>query len=85
MKTLFILNNPALIEQCQSAMADNDGLILIEDAVKLSTQPTSEQDYFVLEEDLIARNLKSQKCWIKQNYEGFVDLTLTFDKTVSWL
>jgi sulfur relay protein TusB/DsrH len=90
MKTLYILNNPSLFEQCQSAMRPTDGLLLIENAVILAThsnvaQPVSGDQSFVLEEDLIARGLKANHSWTCKDYEGFVELTLAFDKTVSWL
>ena len=85
MSTLYIVNKPNLVEQCQSVMQDSDGLILIEDAVMTATQLTAQSNYFVLEEDLIARGVSADKSWAIKNYDGFVELTLEYDKAVSWL
>lgn len=84
MKTLYILNNPSLYQQCQNAMAADDGLLLIENAVVLANQAAVKHGY-VLEEDLIARGLSTDSSWKVKDYDGFVDLTLDYDKTVSWL
>lgn len=85
MKTLYILNNPDLLIQCQNAMSHDDGLLLIENAVILANSQTAQDNYFVLEEDLIARGLTPDSTWTQQNYQDFVNLTLNFDKTISWL
>ncbi|RDX37294.1 sulfurtransferase complex subunit TusB [Kangiella sp. HD9-110m-PIT-SAG07] len=85
MKTLYILNNPQLFEQCTLAMGTQDALLLIEDAVVLSEQQSSDENHFVLEEDLIARGLNSGSSWNKKNYNEFVALTLEYNKSVSWL
>ena len=86
MKTLYLVNNPKLIEQCQAAMSSQDAVLLIEDAVTIATQPCSAGvDGFVLDEDLIARGLESVQGWSRTDYVGFVSLTLKFDKVVSWL
>ena len=85
MKTLYILNKPSLLSQCQSAMSEDDGLILIEDAVIVAAQEKPMSQYYVLEEDLIARGLKPKEGWTIKDYEGFVALTLAYDKTVTWL
>ena len=86
MKTLYILNNPSLYAQCTKAMSDTDSLLLIEDAVALSLQETVKQHY-VLEEDLVARGLLASydRSWELADYPIFVDLSLAFDKTVTWL
>ncbi|GAA0213892.1 hypothetical protein GCM10009123_21370 [Kangiella japonica] len=85
MKTLYILNKPSLLSQCQSAMSADDGIILVEDAVVIAAQDKANTDYYVLEEDLIARGLTPKDDWNIKDYEGFVELTLAYDKTVSWL
>ena len=85
MKTLYILNNPQLFNQCSSAMNEEDALLLIENAVLLSDQLEPRPNYFVLEEDLIARGLNNNMEWQTKNYEGFVQMTLDCDKSVSWL
>lgn len=85
MKTLYILNKPSLLSQCQSVMGSEDGLILIEDAVVITAQEKANTHYYALEEDLIARGLKPNDDWNIKDYEGFVELTLDYDKTVSWL
>ena len=85
MKTLYILNNPNLLEQCLSAVTKNDALLLIENAVVLAQQVQPEIAGFVLEEDLISRGLDANTAWKKKDYDGFVALTLEYDKSVSWL
>ncbi|WP_223669037.1 sulfurtransferase complex subunit TusB [Kangiella shandongensis] len=85
MKSLYILNNPANLEQCLSAMAPDDALLLIEDAVLLCHQHTLHNSY-ILEEDLIARGFATkQSHWQAVDYPQFVQLTLQYDKTVTWL
>ncbi|GAA4355955.1 sulfurtransferase complex subunit TusB [Kangiella marina] len=85
MKTLYILNNPKLFDQCRSAMSENDAMLLIENAVIVSRQLPAIEHGFVLEEDLIARGLAQDTDWTKVSYKGFVELTLEYDKSVSWL
>lgn len=85
MKTLYILNNPQHFKQCTSAMTEEDTLLLIENAVLLADQLEPRSNYFVLEEDLIARGLSNNAEWQTKDYQGFVQLTLDCDKSVSWL
>ncbi|AOE49624.1 sulfurtransferase complex subunit TusB [Kangiella sediminilitoris] len=85
MKSLFILNNPKKLEQCLSAMSEEDHILLIEDAVSLCLRESS-QSGFVLEEDLISRGyVNSSSNWKTIDYPKFVELTLEFDKAVTWL
>lgn len=85
MTTLYILNNPDRFQQCSAVLNENDGLLLIENAVVLAQQLEPKTAGFVLEEDLVARGLDSNGSWGKKDYDGFVALTLEYDKTVSWL
>jgi len=86
MKSLYILNNPNLYQQCKKAMTDSDSLLLIEDAVVLSLENTV-KNHYVLEEDLIARGLllSCHNSWTLVDYTQFVDLTVKLDKTITWL
>lgn len=85
MKSLYILNNPANFEQCLSVMAPDDALLLIEDAVSLYRQHPN-HDSYILEEDLVARGFPSEQShWQLIDYPQFVELTLQYDKTVTWL
>ena len=90
MKSLYIINDPKKLSEALPYIAKDDGLLLIEDAVVLATND-NEQVYchnqYVLQEDLIARGLndKSNPGWSLIDYPQFVELTLTFDKSISWL
>ena len=68
-------------------MMAHDGLLLIEDATINSSSPWSGGECYVLDEDLIARGLAAtaDPSWKKVNYDQFVQLTLEYDKVVSWL
>lgn len=90
MKSLYIINTPKKLSEALPYIAEDDGILLIEDAVVLATSNGESSNYnnqFVLEEDLIARGLKD-KCndsWKLVDYPQFVELTLTFDKSISWI
>lgn len=90
MKSLYIINQPTKLNQALSYMAEQDAVLLIEDAVILTTSEQAELPdlkLYVLEEDLIARGLQEQIVdgWQLVDYPQFVELTLSFDKSVSWL
>ncbi|NVK21573.1 MAG: sulfurtransferase complex subunit TusB [Kangiellaceae bacterium] len=92
MKSLFILNNPTKLDACLNAMSTQDGLLLIEDAVIATHHSGLSCVTYALEEDLIARGLSQlvKQHLVNSNikiidYTQFVELTLQYDKTVSWL
>lgn len=90
MKSLYIINQPTKLNQALSYMAEQDAVLLIEDAVMLATSEQAEfpdLKLYVLEEDLIARGLHEQIVdgWQQVDYPQFVELTLSFDKSLSWL
>lgn len=88
MNKLFILNLPEKLAECISVMSDADAIILIENAVICTSKKKLDlQNCYVLEEDLVARGLASSvnDDWKSVNYSEFVKLTLTYDKSVSWL
>ncbi len=88
MSTLFILNQPELLDDCITVMQPDDALLLIENAVVIATKSsTTQYKMFVLKDDLIARGLfesiHDQSTAI--DFSKFVELTLAYDKSVSWL
>ncbi len=88
MKTLFILNNPTNLSACLEAIAKEDALLLIEDAVIIARKNIEYKhiSLFALKEDLIARGINNTDAsWELINYGKFVELTLAFDKSVTWL
>ncbi len=76
---------PAL-EHCQSACADQDWLLLLEDGVyALSTdRALPGARIFALEADLKARGLEAPAGVEVVDYRGFVRLTTQVEKTLSW-
>lgn len=90
MKSLYIINRPQKLKEALPYITEHDGILLIEDAVILATNDhtrTNASNLYVLSEDLIARGLKekSSSRWVSVDYPQFVDLTLQYDKSVSWL
>lgn len=90
MKSLYIINQPQKLDEALPYIAEHDALLLIEDAVVLATDETKQLDgmqHYALEEDLIARGLnkKAKSGWKLVDYPQFVELTLQYDKSVSWL
>lgn len=90
MNSLYIINNPQKLSEALPFIGENDGILLIEDAVVLATSDSSQthcKNQFALEEDLIARGLKdkSQASWELIDFPQFVELTLRFDKPITWL
>ena len=90
MKSLYIINNPEKLNQALPFITEYDGILLIEDAVVLSTSNSDSSHclkQYVLEEDLIARGLKdnTDNHWKLVDYPQFVELTLAFDKSITWL
>lgn len=88
MSKLFILNNPDLYQQCTEAMSEHDELILIENAVQLthSLPKTIKCKVYALKDDLMARGLNLNTSQISTvDYDGFIELSLKNDSTLSWL
>lgn len=93
--TLHIVTNspfssPALT-QCLARMAENDGLVLIQDGVyilaeqQLPVQINTTDKVYVLSEDMQARGLKCTHSNISViDYAEFVALTLAYQRTLSW-
>lgn len=79
------------LAQCLSRMAKQDGLLLIQDGVYALTDQRLHQQLavldklYVLNEDLQARGLGDGKHSAElTDYDGFVALTLAFERTLSW-
>ncbi|ACV26990.1 sulfurtransferase complex subunit TusB [Kangiella koreensis] len=91
MKSLYIINQPQKLNQALPFISEHDGILLIEDAVVVATYNSvqvNHQTLYVLVEDLIARGLKDKagaEQWTLVDYPQFVELTLQYDKSVSWL
>lgn len=88
MKTLFILKSQDKLVSCLEHIKPDDGLLLIEDAANIARQaiPVETKQLMVIEEDLIARGIIAiNSQWQKIDYDGFVEQTLAFDKSVTWL
>ncbi|GAB3016515.1 sulfurtransferase complex subunit TusB [Bowmanella dokdonensis] len=81
------------LNQCLQEMAENDGLLLIQDAVlavtgnqSWHTPLKSLKHFYVLEEDLQARGIAEAAIPFRRvDYQRFVALTLEFDKVRSWI
>ncbi len=100
MKTLHIVNKspekPSIMERCLNFSSKGDSLLLIEDAAYFAlpstiSKITSRLDalqikIYALEEDLVARGINKKIHGSIQivNYEGFVELTTTHNKSSSW-
>lgn len=89
MSSLFIINNPHKLIEALPFIGKDDGILLIEDAVVLATNDSDSHcnNQYALEEDLIARGLidKIHTGWELIDYPHFVELTLTFDKPITWV
>ncbi len=90
MTSLFIINNPHKLIEALPFIGKDDGILLIEDAVALATSNNGNShcnNQYALEEDLIARGLKDKthNGWELIDYPQFVELTLTFDKSITWV
>lgn len=84
--------NSNALEDCIKLLVPTDGILLLENgAYGLIWQPdtmqTLSQSYelYILEPDAITRGISSiPQYFTAVNYGGFVDLTLKFDKSISW-
>lgn len=89
MKNLFIINQPQKLDEAKPYIAEHDAVLLIEDAVVLASNEATQPQFlkYVLEEDLTVRGLKKKAAngWTLIDYPQFVELTLQYNKSVSWL
>ncbi|OED41897.1 hypothetical protein AB833_08660 [Chromatiales bacterium (ex Bugula neritina AB1)] len=100
MATLNIVNKSPFekrtLEQCLSRIADDDSVLLIEDASVVAVSGTayadqlqgSKQKVYVLSPDLAARGLAESSLLdglTAVDYSGFVELVTTHDRVHSWL
>ncbi|KVV05257.1 MULTISPECIES: sulfurtransferase complex subunit TusB [unclassified Pseudomonas] len=99
MSTLHVLNHSPFSDSrfgsCLRVMSTHDALLLCGDAA-YALQPHSrahetldsmkaELKLFVLDEDLVARNLQCPDWATRVDYPAFVALTIGYDKVNTWL
>lgn len=102
MSTLNIINKSPFekrtLEQCISRIGNDDGVLLIEDAVVAAVSGTAlsstleatgdQSKMYVLSPDLDARGFAGASlldCVQKVDYAGFVELVVSHDRVHSWL
>lgn len=99
MATLHLLSRSPFTDTsgttCLRLLGAGDGLLLTGDAVyalqpgsrpfEVLNQLPTDRQLFVLTEDLDARGLTAPDFVQAVDYAGFVDLTLRFERTNSWL
>ena len=89
------LDDQNWLTRCLASVSENDGIILLEDAVLISCHlPTLSQlstlniklNFYVIDVDLKARGLLNQfdQKFTLISYQEFVELTLYYDKLVNW-
>lgn len=99
MSTLHVLSHSPFsdsrLTSCLRVLGDSDAVLLCGDAT-YALSPSSaplqaledQRDrlkLFVLEEDVLARNIQLPGWVTRVDYNGFVELTIRFDKVNSWL
>ncbi|MFT2091131.1 sulfurtransferase complex subunit TusB [Paraglaciecola sp. 2405UD69-4] len=79
------------IQHCLQHVADNDGILLTQDAVYAAMHQDLGKklhefsgQVFILKEDAEARGVQVSEQLETINYKGFVELSLKFNKVVSW-
>jgi tRNA 2-thiouridine synthesizing protein B len=80
------------LSQCLRCIGADDSILLIEDGTLLLSNPShisnlpAHTNLFVLESDAHARGMDhaNNKIAVVVNYEGFVDLVVKHNKTISW-
>lgn len=80
------------LKECLFSATSGDKVLLIEDGVYAATPAFSgllrdDLNYFVLQNDMVARGLNSgliAEKWQPVDYEGFVELTEKADTVCSW-
>ena len=95
MSTLHVLSHSPFSDtrlgSCLRLLGSDDALLLCGDAVyallPVSGTRTSLEDktVFILEEDLLARNLDCPQWATCVDYPAFVELSIRYDKVNSWL
>ena len=95
MSTLHVLSHSPFSDtrlgSCLRLLGSDDALLLCGDAV-YALQPQGrfltaleDQTVFILEEDLLARNLGCPQWATCVDYPAFVELSIRYDKVNSWL
>ena len=99
MSTLHVLSHSPFsdtrLASCLRILGTGDALLLCGDAVyalqpnskmrKLLQENLAAQSLFILEEDLVARNLECPQWATAVDYSGFVQLSIQYDKVNTWL
>jgi len=86
------LNHSALFRKCLAVAGDSDAILLIEDGVHWAfPSPLANEfivnphEFYCLSEDARARGINKFRDGVSLvDYEGFVELTVRFDKTIAW-
>ena len=89
MAILHQINHREAFQRCQALVNKEDGIVLFEDAVLLLAENSkhffnSDFQLYVLKADLDARAIKAIPEVVAIDYDEWVELTLKFDKTISW-
>lgn len=98
MSTLHVLSHSPFadnrLDSCLRLLGNDDGLLLCGDAA-YALMPSSAaldrlqranlESLYVLDEDLLARNLELPAGIVSVDYAGFVELSIRFDKVNTWL
>ena len=95
MTTLHVLSHSPFSDtrlgSCLRLLGGEDALLLCGDAV-YALQPQSstlksleDKTVFILEEDMLARNLECPAWATRVDYPAFVELSIQYDKVNSWL
>ncbi|MBC3956787.1 sulfurtransferase complex subunit TusB [Pseudomonas triticifolii] len=98
MSTLHVISHSPFtdnrLDSCLRLLGDDDGILLCGDAayalmpssaVLDRLQQANLESLYVLDEDLLARNLELPAGIVSVDYEGFVELSTRFDKVNTWL
>jgi tRNA 2-thiouridine synthesizing protein B len=85
---LHILNSSASLSRCQSSISDTDSIILIEDAVVLSTsilqKVSASVAVYALNDDLARRGINPPDRIKALSFSEFVDLCADHTQCLSW-
>ncbi|MDP0562037.1 MAG: sulfurtransferase complex subunit TusB [Candidatus Endonucleobacter sp. (ex Gigantidas childressi)] len=93
MTTLHLINKPGEpIKLCQRALTPGDAILLLEDGIYLLSSNTSflgtltkKHSIYILDNDQQARGiLCHDNNIIAVDYARFVDLTIFYDRVISW-
>ncbi|WP_431356912.1 sulfurtransferase complex subunit TusB [Litoribrevibacter albus] len=77
------------LQDCLKVVQKSDAILLIEDGVFAVSHPEYSDKLnchpcYALESDLESRGINTPNSVAVINYDDFVELTLQFDKTISW-